>query len=340
MLSRTASSLYWLQRYLERAESNARLLEGTLNLSLDLPAEAEDAWEAVVATSGDLEPFNERFGRATQANALRFLAFDPENENSVLNAVKWARENARQVREQIPDEAWELINSLYQALRSISASEAALTVVAEALHEVRVAGRGVEGALQAAMPREEGWQFNRLGLQLERADQSSRLIDANHQLLPPYTEQGSSSHRWEGLLKSSGAAQAFRRRHGATEGLKAAAFLLLDPAFPRSVAFCLTASEQALRAITGTPVGQFRDPAQKALGKLASQLRYTEMEDVLRRSLHLWLDDFQASLGQVSAAVSKEYFDPPTAETPAAAHAMTPEIPKTRDRSAQEQQQQ
>lgn len=340
MLSRTASSLYWLQRYLERAESNARLLEGTLNLSLDLPAEAEDAWEAVVATSGDLEPFTERFGRATQANALRFLAFDPENDNSVLNAVKWARENARQVREQIPDEAWELINSLYQALRGIANSEAALTVVAEALHEVRATGRAVEGALQAAMPREEGWQFNRLGLQIERADQSSRLIDANHQLLPPYTEPGSSAHRWEGLLKSVGAAQAYRRRHGGTVGLRAAGFLLLDPAFPRSVAFCLTAAEQSLRAITGTPVGQFRDPAQKALGKLASELRYTEMDDVLRRSLHVWLDDFQASLNAVGAAISKEYFDPPTAEVPEAPKAMTPAIPDPHKLAAEEQQQQ
>ena len=339
MLSRTASSLYWLQRYLERAESTARLLEGTLNLSLDLPEEAEDAWEAVVTTSGDLAPFTERFGRATQANALRFLAFDPENENSVLNAVKWARENARQVREQIPEEAWELINSLYHAMRGVSASESALTVSAEALHEVRATGRAVEGALQAAMPREEGWQFGRLGLQIERADQTSRLVDANYQLLPPYTEPGSSAHRWEGLLKSAGAAQAFRRRHGATQGTRAAGFLLLDPAFPRSVAFCLTAGEQALRAITGTPVGQFRDPAQKALGKLAADLRYTELDDVLARGLHRWLDDLQARLNEVGAAISKEYFDPP--QTGAGSPAAAPVAPsQTRTQTAEEQQQQ
>jgi uncharacterized alpha-E superfamily protein len=337
MLSRTASSLYWLQRYLERAESTARLLEGTLNLSLDLPDEAEDAWEAVVATSGDLAPFTERFGRATQASALRFLAFDPDNDNSVLNAVKWARENARQVREQIPEEAWELINSLYHGLRGVSTSDAALTVSAEALHEVRATGRAVEGALQAAMPREEGWQFGRLGLQIERADQTSRLVDANYQLLPPYTEPGSSAHRWEGLLKSAGAAQAFRRRHGATQGTRAAAFLLLDPAFPRSVSFCLTAGEQALRAITGTPVGQFRDPAQKALGRLAADLRYTELEDMLAKGLHHWLDEFQARLNEVGASISKEYFDPP--QTPAGAPAAAAKS-ETRIQVTEEQQQQ
>jgi uncharacterized alpha-E superfamily protein len=335
MLSRTASSLYWLQRYLERAESTARLLEGTLNLSLDLPDEAEDAWEAVVATSGDLAPFTERFGRATQASALRFLAFDPQNENSVLNAVRAARENARQVREQIPEEAWELINGLYHALRGVSTSEAALTVSAEVLHEVRATGRGVEGALQAAMPREEGWHFGRLGLQIERADQTSRLVDANYQLLPPYTEPGSSAHRWEGLLKSADAAQAFRRRHGATQGTRAAAFLLLDLAFPRSVAFCLTAGEEALRAITGTPVGQFRDPAQKALGRLAADLRYTELEDMLALGLHRWLDDFQTRLNDVGAAISKEYFDPPQVDAPAVVN-----LPESRTRTAEEQQQQ
>jgi uncharacterized alpha-E superfamily protein len=311
MLSRTASSLYWMQRYLERAENIARLVESTLHLSLDLPAEAEDAWEALVATSGDQEDFSARCGPVRREAVLGFLALDPLNPNSVFSSVRSARENARQVRETLPDEAWETVNSLYLAFKGVAGSDAALAHLGDALREVRQAGRTVEGQLQAAFPREEGWHFGALGRACERADQTSRLIDAHHSLLPPHVPAGGAALRWEAVLRSASASQAYRRRHGATDGLKVVELLMLDPAFPRSLAFCLGAAERALRAITGTPEGQFRNPSQKGLGKLASQLRYTEMDDVLGRGLHQWLDKFQAELNGVGAAVAKEYFDPP-----------------------------
>jgi uncharacterized alpha-E superfamily protein len=334
MLSRTAACIYWMNRYLERAESIARLVESTLHLSLDLPAEAEDAWEALVASSGDWEPFTARFGAATRDHVLRFLAFDGENPNSVLSSVRNARENARQVREHLPFEAWETVNSLYLAFKAAAASEAALTLVDDALREVRAAGRTVEGHMQAAFSREEGWHFGELGRACERADQTSRLVDAHHALLPPHVGAGGAALRWEGVLKSASATQVYRRRWGATDGLKAAELLLLDPAFPRSLAFCLAQAERAVRAITGTPAGQFRNLAEKALGKLAAELRYTDMDDVLRRGLHLWLDTFQARLNEVGQLIDQAYFDPHSGASAGPRFEEAPKLP------AQEQQQQ
>lgn len=343
MLSRTAACIYWMNRYLERAESISRLIESTLHLSLDLPAEAEDAWEALVASSGDLEPFTERFGAPSRDNVLRFLAFDAENPNSVLNSVRNARENARQVREHLPFEAWEHVNSLYLAFKGAASSEAALTFIDDALREVRAAGRTVEGHLQAAFTREEGWHFAELGRYCERADQTSRLIDAHHTLLPPYLEPGAAALRWEGVLKSASATQVYRRRWGATDGLKVAELLMLDPGFPRSLAFCLGEAEHAIRAITGTPEGQFRNQAEKALGKLAAELRYTDMGDILKRSLHLWLDAFQSRLNEVGELIDESYFSSRATESAGSARANETDTAKenlARGRSSEEQQQQ
>ena len=344
MLSRTAACIYWMNRYLERAESIARLVESTLHLSLDLPAEAEDAWEALVASSGDLEPFTARFGAPTRDAVLRFLSFDAENPNSVLSSVRNARENARQVREHLPFEAWETVNTLYLAYKGAAASEAALTFIDDALREVRAAGRTVEGHLQAAFAREEGWHFGELGRACERADQTSRLIDAHHALLPPHVAVGGAALRWEGVLKSASATQVYRRRWGATDGLKVAELLLLDPAFPRSLAFCLAEAEHALRAITGTPEGQFRNRAEKALGKLAAELRYTDMDDILRRGLHLWLDAFQARLKEVGGLVDQAYFDPASAgnhyEGGSSSAASSSQEHSARSRAEEEEEQQ
>jgi uncharacterized alpha-E superfamily protein len=345
MLSRTAACLYWMNRYLERAESIARLVESTVHLSLDLPAEAEDAWEALVASSGDLEPFTDRFGAPTRDAVLRFLAFDAENPNSVLSSVRNARENARQVREHLPFEAWEKVNSLYLAFKGAAASDAALTFIDDALGEVRAAGRMVEGYLQAAFAREEGWYFGELGRACERADQTSRLIDAHYALLPPLVVAGGSALRWEGVLKSASATQVYRRRWGATDGLRVTEMLILDPAFPRSLAFCLAEAEHALRAITGTPEGQFRNQAEKALGKLAAELRYTEMDDILRKGLHLWLDSFQEHLNEIGQLVDTAYFNPASAGThtppgPSPLPDAEPEELPTQSRVEEEEQQQ
>jgi uncharacterized alpha-E superfamily protein len=312
MLSRTANALYWMSRYLERAECTARLIEVNLHLSLDLPADEAEAWDAVVATTGDQEAFEAAYGAPTRAGALQFLAFDLENGNSVQSAIRYARENARTVREHLPAEAWEAINALYLQLRALSATPA--EGLPGAIASVRVTGRRIEGLLDAAFLRDEGWHFAQLGRQIERADQASRLVDVQHVLLEGPGEGAGLALRWEAVLRSANALTNYRRRHGVTDGRLVAAFLLLEGAFPGSVAFCLGAAEEHLRAITSTPTGQFRNHAEKVLGRLAAELRYTELDDVLNIGLHAWLDGFQARLGEAASEIHRLYFDAPAHE--------------------------
>jgi len=319
MLNRAANALYWMSRYLERAESTARLIEVNLHLSLDLPA-LEESWEAVVETTGDKEHFQERYELAQREAVLGFLAFDPLNPNSVLECVKAARENARVVREYLPSEFWEKVNSLNLGLKKAAGEAGALRHLDETVDFVRSSGRELEGVLEASLSREEGWYFSQLGRQCERADQTSRLVDVNHRLLEWQGDSPDHSLRWEAVLNSAGGLQMYRRRHGATEGEKVAEFLLLDHAFPRSLTFCLERGEEALRAVTGTPPGKFRNVPEKALGRLAYKVRYTDLNDILSYGLHRWLDRFQARLNEVGAGVQAEYLDHPS-QAPAAQEA-------------------
>ncbi|HTB21984.1 MAG TPA: alpha-E domain-containing protein [bacterium] len=316
MLSRTAGALYWMSRYLERSESVARLVDVNLSLSMDLSGGEDEAWAAVVATTGDLEPFLKRHGAVRRGPALAFLAFDPENPNSVASCVHLARENARTVREHLPSEAWEAINALYLNLRQAASLGDSPGTLEAALEEVRLAGRQLDGLLATTLVRDEGWQFSQLGQHLERADQTSRLVDVQHALLEGRGGESGHELRWEAVAKSAGALTMYRRRHGGTDGQKVAEFLLLDGAFPRSVSFCLRTAEEALRAINGTPPGMFSNAAEKGLGRLAADLRYTEIADVLEEGIHSWLDRFQQRLNAVGDSVLKEYFEPPAAPEP------------------------
>jgi uncharacterized alpha-E superfamily protein len=289
------------------------LLDVNLALSLDLGGGEVEAWEAVVATTGDLEPFLKGHATVSRADALAFLAFDTDNPNSVASCVHFARENARGVREHLPNEFWEAINALYLQLRRSAGSKDSLDSLEPALDAVRQAGRQLDGLLSTAVIRDEGWHFSQLGQTMERGDQTSRLVDVQHALLEGRHGEAGHELRWEAVLKSASALTMYRRRHGGTDGQKVAQFLLLDGGFPRSVAFCLRAAEEALRAINGTPAGQFSNAAEKALGRLAADLRYTEIDDVLGEGIHAWLDRFQLRLNAVGESVRLEYFEPPAA---------------------------
>ncbi len=321
MLSRAASSLYWTARYLERAESVARLLDVNLRFSLDLGSDDGDSWAAVVATTGDQTPFLARHGAVNRDAAVAFLAADPGNPNSVVSCVQAARENARAAREYLPSEAWEALNTLHLTVRRLPAEPGDPERLDRTLEAVRSSGRELDGLLATALLRDEGWLFLRLGQSLERADQTSRLVDVQTAALGAPERDGDEAPRWEAVARSANALAMYRRRHGGTDGRKVAEFLLLDGAFPRSVAFCLRSAEESLRAITGTPPGFFGNAAEKGLGRLASELRYTEMADVLREGMHQWLDRFQARLNEVGDAVRVQYFEPPSPEAPGAGSA-------------------
>lgn len=301
MLSRVADSIYWLNRYIERAENVARFVDVNLNLMLDLPGGMPQQWQPLVSVTGDLEFFNSRYSEANIENVIQFLTFDLQNANSIISCLQIARENARSIREVISSEMWEEINSFYLMMKEVSDSTS-LGALPKVFSQVKMASHRFAGVMDATMSHNEGWHFGQLGRLLERADKTTRILDVKYFLLLPSAEWvGTPLDRiqWIALLKSASAYEMYRKCEHHITPSSVAQFLILDRQFPRSIYFCLWQAEQCLHEITQTPTGTWCNGAEKALGKLGSQLGYLTIEDIIQAGLHEFLNELQTSINQV-----------------------------------------
>jgi uncharacterized alpha-E superfamily protein len=311
MLSRVASSIYWLNRYVERAENYARFIEVNLNLSLDLPRGTAEQWEPLVATTGDHDLFNSRYEKPTKDNVIQFLVADPGNPSSILSCLSAARENARSVREIISTDMWTQVNHFYLMVTGAVASGLSRQNLHTFLADVKAASHLLLGITDATMSHGEGWHFSRLGRLLERADKTSRILDVKYFiLLPSATEVGTPFDilQWSDLLKSASALEMYYKRYGRITPKDVAEFLILDSTFPRAIHYCLIKSEDSLRAITGSEQGSHRNLAEKRLGRLRSEMDYVEMAEILSGGLHEFVDGFQAKLNRIDDAIYDTFF--------------------------------
>ncbi len=238
MLARVAESIYWMSRYIERAENVARFIEVNLNLMLDLPLGSAQQWKPLVETTGDAAEFKKRYGEATQQNVIQFLTFDLENGNSIRACLRAARENARSVREIISSEMWEQVNQFYLMVNAADA--ASRTDPQELFASVRMAGHLFGGVTDATMTHNEGWNFCRLGRMLERADKTSRILDVKYfLLLPTAADVGTTSDdiQWAAVLRSASAFEMYRKAHGRITPDRVAEFLLFEKEFPRAIQY-------------------------------------------------------------------------------------------------------
>ncbi|MFH5802432.1 alpha-E domain-containing protein [Alienimonas sp. DA493] len=318
MLSRVAESVYWMSRLVERAENVARFIGVNLNLSLDLPGSSGEGeqWHPLVVTSGDDDAFSQRFGVPTRRNVIRFLALDAENPNSVRSCLATARENARTVRECISEEMWEHLNQFHLMVAEACESrngEGPVHEPQEFFEKVRQAGQQFLGVTDATMTHGEAWQFCRLGRSIERADKTTRILDVKYYLLLPEPEDVGTpfdSLQWAALLRSAGALQMYRQKHGRITPRDVVDFLVLDLQFPRSVLSCLAQADGALHAITGTPSGTFASAAEQRLGKLHAGLAFTRADEIVAGGMHEFLDSTQRQLNQTGDAVFETFFAP------------------------------
>ena len=233
MLARVADSIYWMSRYVERAENVARFIEVNLNLMLDLPAGAAQQWQPLVATTGDSEEFAKRYDTATQQNVIQFLTFDEENVNSIRSCLRLARENARSVREIISSEMWENLNEFY--LRVNSAEAGSRTDPQDVLRSIKRSGHLFTGVTDATMTHNESWHFCQLGCMLERADKTSRILDVKYfLLLPTAADVGTTSDdiQWAAVLRSASAFEMYRKSHGRIAPERVVEFLLFETGVP------------------------------------------------------------------------------------------------------------
>src|SRR6266851_9150654 len=217
MLSRVADSIYWMSRYVERAENVARFIQVNLQLMLDAPAGEGQQWEPLVNTTGDLEAFTKRYGQATQQNVIHFLTFDVENSNSIISCVRGARENARTIREIISSDMWLQLNKFYLMVTAAAEYSSAQANPHEFFTEVKNASHLFNGVTTATMTQGEPWHFFRMGRMLERADKTSRILDVKYFLLLRSAQDVGTAFddlQWAAVLRSASAFEMYRKRHG------------------------------------------------------------------------------------------------------------------------------
>lgn len=310
MLSRVADSIYWLNRYVERAENIARFVDVNLNLLLDAPVVMTHQWEPLILTSGDGNLFRQRYGAATADNVIRFLTFDENYPNSILSCLRAARENARSVREIISSEMWEQVNTFYLMVNDASHAQP-LPELPSFFAEVKMASHLFAGVMNATMTHNDGWHFGRLGRLLERADKTARILDVKYYiLLPAVNDVGTALDelQWIALLKSTSGYEMYRKRQRRISPTGIAKFLILDREFPRSIQFCLLEAEQSLREVTGSGTATWHNSAERTLGKLRSELDFMTVEEIVQIGLHEFLDHIQTELNQIGDRVFETFF--------------------------------
>ena len=311
MLSRVADSIYWMSRYVERAENVARFVDVNLNLMLDAPP-TDQQWQPLVNITGDHADFAKRHGGvASSENVIQFLTFDRENPNSIISCLRAARENARSVREIISSEMWLQLNTFYLMVNSAASSGKGFESPHNFFNDVKMASHLFTGLTNATMTHGEAWHFGRLGLMLERADKTSRILDVKYFiLLRSVAEVGTiyDDVQWVAVLRSASAFEMYRKRHGRISPTGIVEFLLLDAEFPRAVRYCLNSARDSLHAISGTPEGSDRKPAEKLLGQICSDLAHASVEEIVKAGLHEYLDTLQTNLNRASTGIYERFF--------------------------------
>ena len=308
LVARVADSIYWMNRYIERAENISRFINVNVHLILDLGFEGSvSQWEALVVATGDEKAFKARYDSYSEENVIRFLTFDIENPNSIVSCVMNARENARAVREVISSEMWEHLNSYYHLIQKNQSKTLAFDLQSF-FEKVKLAGHLFIGLSETTMSRGQAWHFGRLGRVLERADKTSRIMDVKYFiLLPTPADVGSSidAVQWGALLKSTSAFEMYRKRFHTINYRDVANFLIFDGDFPRSFRFCVETALYSLECIVerchneGTALAEIKT--------LKSLLDKTNVDEVLRSGLHEFVDVFQRNLNIVDRAIHDSF---------------------------------
>jgi uncharacterized alpha-E superfamily protein len=310
MLARTVENVYWLSRYLERAENTARIVGVNTNLLLDLPGGIAPGWLPLVDISGNRAEYNALFKdkgtRGEERDVVNFLIADKQNPGSICSSLAAARENARTLREILPSEAWELLNEFFSEFSRDVATGVAKRTRFEFLKRVVITLQTIEGMLHATMNRNDAYTFMILGRNLERADMTSRIVDVRSaQLLPAETPElrPFESVQWMSVLKSLSGYQMYRlkmrTRVKRTDVLQ---FLLRDDQFPRSCQFCLSQLENSL-----TPLPR-SDSVLEAVEAAARFIERAPLGTLDQPGLHELIDNIQLHIHSVHDGIASNYF--------------------------------
>ncbi|MDA0257389.1 MAG: alpha-E domain-containing protein [Cyanobacteria bacterium] len=310
MLSRVADSLYWINRYVERAENISRFLEVSEAMALDCPPGSAEPWLPLVDACGDRQRFDQAYPIGSPRDVVSFLLLDRDNPNSIVSCIASARENSRQIRDVITTEMWEQLNDLYW---SVQDGEVLWQEPdQEQLRNIRRGCQLFYGITDVTLSRDQAWLFSQLGRLIERADKTSRILDVKYfLLLPAPTEVGGvlDELQWISLLRSAGAYQMYRQSmQQAIAPASVARFLLLNPIFPRSVRFCLQQINDTLQQIQLNPQSGPPDDLECLRGQVLAKWSYVRIDALIERGLHEAIDQLQTDLNQLHQLIHNRYF--------------------------------
>lgn len=315
MLSRVAESLYWMSRYIERAENNARIAEVNLQLVLDLTNQPESdpqqQWNPIISSLEENELFATLYHEPDGRAAIDFVSLQKKNRNSIYSCVAQARENARTTREQISSEMWEQINRLYLFVTGDNARKLLRASPYEFFRRVIAGSHLFQGITDATMTHGEGWDFIRIGKLIERADSTSRLLDVKYHILLPSGERvggNVDTIQWMSVLRSCSALEAYRKVYvDQVAPWKVAEFLIIHRDFPRSIGYSIDCMDTALHRISGVAETHYANEAERLSGRLRSDLDFITIGDIFKFGLHEYLETVQQRLVEVSNAMHASY---------------------------------
>lgn len=315
LLSRTADSLFWLSRYMERSDFLARIVEATQRLAT-LPKaynETGTEWESALESSGAVEAYHEKYEETDGETVVDFLTFDADNPSSIRNCLEAARTNARSVRTALTAEMWEAINGAWLELKHFEQAETAperrSERVGQFLEFVKQTALVFDGAVIRTMLRDPSFWFSRLGLHIERADNTARILDVKYHVLLPETEQigGSLDYfQWTAILRAVSALTAYHWVY--RENIKpwlVADLLILRPEMPRSLLSCYDNIVRSLDSISSAYGRQ--GPSQRLAHKMLAQLENAAIEDIFQSGLHEFVTLFLEGNNQLGIAISEQY---------------------------------
>jgi len=310
LLARYAKCIFWLARYVERTENLARLLDVNETFSRD--AAGGHDWQQILAINADTERFLKSNETITAESVVRFYILDRENPTSILSSLQSARENARTLRALVSTEMWSQLNMFYNEMLDLKGADLALPNLSRLCARIKEQCQTHTGITEGTFFRDQGWFFYQIGKTIERADQTTRLVDIKYHRLTPNIEHSHmpvDARQWNGLLRSASAYHAFRRIHPrGMNPIEIVGFILLNPAFPRSALHCVRRTETLLSDLKSRYRLRGGVMAQETLDELRVALESHPIDEVINRGVHNYLDWTQRQLNTVSVEMGYDFF--------------------------------
>ncbi len=310
MLSRTADNLFWIARYMERAETSARLLEVGSRISLIPSADGyRSEWDSLLRAAGAADTFERKYGEAGQRNIESFLFFDHDNPSSIASCITRARDAGRIVRTALTSQVWDALNTAFQELRQLERTPRSELVLSRLTEWTMRHSAMVRGAIDATLLRNDGYNFLNIGYYLERGDSTARLMDVKYYVLLPridFVGSGLDNYQWTMLLRAMSSHRAFHWAYGGdvTAG-KIAHFLILNPQCPRSLITCVRGMTNHLDRL-GQAYGS-RLPVQDRAAEVLAGIEATTVDDVFEEGLHEFLSRFILDAADLGSLVHDAY---------------------------------